>query len=118
MILNYESGSQEDQFDGKKGRQKISWYYSLLIFHKYSNLIPMYVHCHKQKIMSVVGRLKINQESDVNCAFIPRLLARMGISNTKLLQKIPPAICMPPSHNFNLNIKIGIFWKNWKLGIL
>jgi hypothetical protein len=62
----------------------------------------MYVHCHKQKMMSVVGRLKINHESDVNCAFIPRLLARMGISNTKLLKKIPPVIGVPPSHSFNL----------------
>ncbi len=27
MILTHESGSQEDQFDEKKWRQKISWYY-------------------------------------------------------------------------------------------
>jgi hypothetical protein len=27
MILTHESGSQEDQFDGKKWRQKVSWYY-------------------------------------------------------------------------------------------
>ncbi len=27
MILTYESGSQEDQFDIKKWRQKISWDY-------------------------------------------------------------------------------------------
>ncbi len=26
MILTHESGAQEDQFDGKKGRPKISWY--------------------------------------------------------------------------------------------
>jgi hypothetical protein len=78
----------------------------------------MYVHCHKQKIMSVVGRLKINHERDVHCAFVLELSARIGISSTKLLQKIPPAICMPPSHNFNLNIKIDIFRKDLKLGIL
>ncbi len=27
MILTHESGAQEDQFDGKKRRPKISWYY-------------------------------------------------------------------------------------------
>ena len=27
MILTHESGSEEDQFDGKKRRPKISWYY-------------------------------------------------------------------------------------------
>jgi hypothetical protein len=27
MILTHESVSQEDQFDEKKLRQKISWYY-------------------------------------------------------------------------------------------
>jgi len=27
MILTHESGSQEDQFDEKKWRQKISWDY-------------------------------------------------------------------------------------------
>ncbi len=27
MILTHESGTQEDQFDGKKRRPKISWYY-------------------------------------------------------------------------------------------
>jgi hypothetical protein len=27
MILTDESGAQEDQFDGKKKRPKISWYY-------------------------------------------------------------------------------------------
>jgi hypothetical protein len=27
MIITYESGAQEDQFDGKKRRPKISWYY-------------------------------------------------------------------------------------------
>jgi hypothetical protein len=27
MILTRESGAQEDQFDGKKRRPKISWYY-------------------------------------------------------------------------------------------
>jgi hypothetical protein len=27
MILTHESGAQEDQFDGKKWRPKISWYY-------------------------------------------------------------------------------------------
>ncbi len=27
MIFTYESGSQEDQFDEKKWRQKISWDY-------------------------------------------------------------------------------------------
>jgi hypothetical protein len=27
MILIHESGAQEDQFDGKKRRPKISWYY-------------------------------------------------------------------------------------------
>jgi hypothetical protein len=26
MILTHESGAQEDQFDGKKRRPKISWY--------------------------------------------------------------------------------------------
>jgi hypothetical protein len=33
MILTHESGSQEDQFDEKKWRQKISWDYPF-------NLIP------------------------------------------------------------------------------
>ncbi len=28
MILTHESGSQEDQFDEKKLRPKISWYYA------------------------------------------------------------------------------------------
>jgi hypothetical protein len=27
MVLTHESGAQEDQFDGKKRRPKISWYY-------------------------------------------------------------------------------------------
>jgi hypothetical protein len=27
MILTHESGAQEDQFDEKKRKQKISWYY-------------------------------------------------------------------------------------------
>jgi hypothetical protein len=27
MILTHESGAQEDQFDGKKRKPKISWYY-------------------------------------------------------------------------------------------
>jgi hypothetical protein len=27
MIWTHESGAQEDQFDGKKRRPKISWYY-------------------------------------------------------------------------------------------
>jgi hypothetical protein len=27
MILTHESGAEEDQFDGKKRRPKISWYY-------------------------------------------------------------------------------------------
>ncbi len=27
MILTHESEAQEDQFDGKKRRPKISWYY-------------------------------------------------------------------------------------------
>ncbi len=27
MILTHESGAQEDRFDGKKRRPKISWYY-------------------------------------------------------------------------------------------
>jgi hypothetical protein len=27
MILTHESGAQEDQFDEKKWRPKISWYY-------------------------------------------------------------------------------------------
>ncbi len=27
MILTHESGAKEDQFDGKKRRPKISWYY-------------------------------------------------------------------------------------------
>jgi hypothetical protein len=27
MILTHESGAQEDQFDEKKRRPKISWYY-------------------------------------------------------------------------------------------
>ncbi len=29
MILTHESGSQEDEFDEKKWRQKISWYYPI-----------------------------------------------------------------------------------------
>jgi hypothetical protein len=33
MILIHESGAQEDQFDGKKRRPKISWYYP---FNSYS----------------------------------------------------------------------------------
>ncbi len=32
MILTHESGAQEDQFDGKKRRPKISWYYPFKIF--------------------------------------------------------------------------------------
>jgi hypothetical protein len=31
MILTHESGAQEDQFDEKKWRQKISWYYPFKI---------------------------------------------------------------------------------------
>ncbi len=31
MILTHESGSQEDQFDGKKRRSKISWYYPIKV---------------------------------------------------------------------------------------
>jgi hypothetical protein len=27
IILTHESGAEEDQFDGKKRRPKISWYY-------------------------------------------------------------------------------------------
>jgi hypothetical protein len=32
MILTHESGAQEDQFDGKKRRPKISWYYPFKSF--------------------------------------------------------------------------------------
>jgi hypothetical protein len=35
MIITHESGSQEDQFDVKKWRQKISWDYPF----KYSELL-------------------------------------------------------------------------------
>jgi hypothetical protein len=40
MIITHESGAQEDQFDGKKRRSKISWYYpfkrfsSSVFFHQ------------------------------------------------------------------------------------
>ncbi len=33
MILTHESEAQEDQFDGKKRRPKISWYYPFNILH-------------------------------------------------------------------------------------
>jgi hypothetical protein len=48
MILTHESGAQEDQFDGKKRRLKISWYYpfkqqerkngNLLFFPEFSQM--------------------------------------------------------------------------------
>jgi hypothetical protein len=37
MILTHESGSQEDQFDEKKWRQKISWYYPFKKFLRKKN---------------------------------------------------------------------------------
>jgi hypothetical protein len=46
MILTHESGSQEDQFDEKKWRQKISWDYPFkrIWIQNYfeNNQLPLY----------------------------------------------------------------------------
>jgi hypothetical protein len=42
MILTHESGSQEDQFDEKKWRQKISWDYPFKVFDsQFNNAFPL-----------------------------------------------------------------------------
>ncbi len=43
MILTHESGSQEDQFDKKKLRQKISWDYP---FKQLNNNNNNYLHSY------------------------------------------------------------------------
>jgi hypothetical protein len=49
MILTHESGSQEDQFDEKKWRQKISWDYPLSIWKVYLQNSHSQNFAHKKR---------------------------------------------------------------------
>ncbi len=50
MILTHESGAQEDQFDEKKWRLKISWYYPFK-FKNLKNLSCIVSHPQWEKII-------------------------------------------------------------------
>jgi hypothetical protein len=53
MILTHESGSQEDQFDEKKWRQKISWDYPFkplkLVFCSLKSKFPLILKIKYQR---------------------------------------------------------------------
>jgi hypothetical protein len=59
MILTHESGAQEDQFDEKKRRPKISWYYPFKQCCRYVNppLEYMILRC---QVMSLFAMGKVN----------------------------------------------------------
>jgi hypothetical protein len=60
MILTHESGAQEDPFDEKKWRQKISWYYPFKFFvflSLWDTMEEVFIRCGIQRKMlsSIVG---------------------------------------------------------------
>jgi hypothetical protein len=55
MILTHESGSQEDQFDEKKWRQKISWDYPFNVLLCCLSSLSGYIFCQLSLSVSGVG---------------------------------------------------------------
>ncbi len=49
MILTHESEAQEDQFDGKKRRPKISWYYPFKRSYKERQPV-VFMESHQRRI--------------------------------------------------------------------
>ncbi len=57
MFLTHESGAREDQFDGKKWRPKISWYYP---FNKFIEFGPIEVQSFEVQCFKVMSNSKLS----------------------------------------------------------